>query len=103
MCVINIKNLNKSIGESKVLKDITLSINFDIVPTIIGPSGSGKSTLLRCINQLKNATFRNIYFHNTDLTLHTTNFNKIRVKIGMSFQSFNLFDNMTMLKNYTIG
>lgn len=103
MNVIEIINLQKYYGEVQVLKDIDIMFNTGDVTTIIGPSGSGKSTLLRCINQLENPTSGAIHFNGLDLTLHSTNLNIVRSKIGMVFQSFNLFNNMTVLQNCNIG
>jgi len=101
--LIEIKNLHKNFGENEILKGINLSIEFGTVTTIIGPSGSGKSTLLRCINQLETVTSGSILFHNEDITEPSVNLNKVRSKIGMVFQSFNLFDNLSVLDNCVIG
>ena len=103
MEIIRIENLHKSFDGNEVLKDINLSFSSGSVTTIIGPSGSGKSTLLRCINQLENVTSGTIYFNEQDITTNNINLNKIRSKIGMVFQSFNLFNNLTVLENCTIG
>ncbi len=103
MEVVKIENLNKDFGNNKILKNISLSFTKGTVTTIIGPSGSGKSTLLRCINQLEFVTSGHMYFHDEDLTIQTTNVNAIRSKIGMVFQSFNLFNNLSVLENCTIG
>lgn len=101
--IIEIKNVSKSFAETAILKNINISFQKGTVTTIIGPSGSGKSTLLRLINQLETVTTGQILFHNQDITLPSTNLNKIRSKIGMVFQSFNLFENLTVLENCTIG
>lgn len=103
MSVVRIENLNKEFDGVKVLKDINISFEQGSVTTIIGPSGSGKSTLLRCINQLESATSGSIFFEGQDLTSNEVNLNKMRSKIGMVFQSFNLFNNMTVLENCVIG
>ncbi len=101
--ILEIKNLSKNFGDVEVLKNINLTFNKGTVTTIIGPSGSGKSTLLRCINQLENVSKGHILFNNQDITLPSINLNIIRSEIGMVFQSFNLFNNLTVLENCTIG
>lgn len=100
---IRIEHLDKSFGENLILDNINLSFTQGTVTTIIGPSGSGKSTLLRCINQLEEVSSGHIYFHDDDLTSRKTNLNSVRSKIGMVFQNFNLFDNLTVLENCTVG
>lgn len=101
--IIEIKNLYKSFDNTEVLNNINVSFNKGTVSTIIGPSGSGKSTLLRCINQLETATSGSIFFQDQDITNVNTKLNEVRTKIGMVFQSFNLFDNLTVLENCIIG
>jgi putative lysine transport system ATP-binding protein len=101
--ILTINSLYKSFDETKVLNDINISFKKGSVTSIIGPSGSGKSTLLRCINQLEAVTSGEIHFHDTMITDPKTNLNEIRSSIGMVFQSFNLFDNLTVLDNCTIG
>ena len=101
--ILKIENLSKSFGDVEVLKNINLAFNNGTVTTIIGPSGSGKSTLLRCINQLETVSRGRILFNNQDITLPSTNLNIVRSEIGMVFQSFNLFNNLTVLENCTIG
>lgn len=103
MEIIRVSNLHKSFDETEVLTNINLSIESGSVTTIIGPSGSGKSTLLRCLNQLENVSSGSIIYNNEDITLNYTNLNKLRSKIGMVFQSFNLFNNLTVLENCIIG
>ena len=103
MDIIKIENLNKDFHDVKVLKNINLSFEAGTVTTIIGPSGSGKSTLLRCLNQLENVTSGIIEYNGENITNNSTNLNKVRSKIGMVFQSFNLFNNLTVLENCTIG
>jgi len=103
MDIIKIENLNKDFHDVKVLKNINLSFEAGTVTTIIGPSGSGKSTLLRCLNQLENVTSGIIEYNSENITNNSVNLNKIRSKIGMVFQSFNLFNNLTVLENCTIG
>lgn len=101
--IVKIEHLSKSFGNKEVLKDINLEVYPKEVVTIIGSSGSGKSTMLRCINQLEEATSGHIYFEGVDILDKKVNINKLREKIGMCFQSFNLFNNMNVLKNCTIA
>jgi len=101
--ILRVENLHKSFDETEVLNDINITFEKGTVTTIIGPSGSGKSTLLRCINQLETTTSGHIYFHEEDITGSHVNVNAVRSKIGMVFQSFNLFANLTVLENCTIG
>jgi len=103
MDIIKVNNLYKAFDGVEVLKDINISFESGSVTTIIGPSGSGKSTLLRCLNQLENVTSGRILFHGDDITSNNVNLNNVRSKIGMVFQSFNLFNNLTVLQNCTIG
>ena len=100
--IINIEHLGKNFGEHVVLKDIDFSVRRGDVTCIIGPSGSGKSTLLRCINLFEEPTSGRILFHGEDIT-NTKNVSQYRRKVGMVFQSFNLFNNYTVLGNCTIG
>jgi ABC-type polar amino acid transport system, ATPase component len=100
--IINIEHLKKSFGSLKVLKDIDFKVHSKEVVCIIGSSGSGKSTLLRCINLLEIPTDGKILFHGKDI-VNDYDINKLRAKIGMVFQQFNLFNNLTVLKNCTIG
>lgn len=97
--LISIKNLRKSFGNQEVLHDINLDIKQGDVVCLIGSSGSGKSTLLRCLNLLEQPDGGHIYFHNQDLIDDDVKIEKLRQKIGMVFQSFNLFDNMNVLEN----
>lgn len=101
--IIEIKNLKKNFGTLNVLNDINLSIYKGEVISIIGSSGSGKSTLLRCINLLEEPSSGFIYFNNVDINNRKVNINKIREKIGMVFQSFNLFENMNVIENCIIA
>lgn len=101
--IISIKHLKKTFGDHEVLKDIDFQVNEGDIISIIGSSGSGKSTLLRCINILERPTAGEIYFRKELLPLQTKQINTYRTKVGMVFQSFNLFDNMTVLKNCMIG
>ena len=101
--VVEIKNLVKRFGHNEVLKGITETIHDNEVVCVIGPSGSGKSTLLRCINVLEIPTAGNIYFHDKDILDKSNKVTDYRAKVGMVFQSFNLFNNMTVLQNCTVG
>lgn len=100
---IQINNLSKSFGDHDVLKDITLSFNQGEVVSIIGSSGSGKSTLLRCINLLEEPTSGDILFKGKSAIKGEISKEKLATEIGMVFQSFNLFENMNVLKNCMIG
>ena len=101
--MINIENLSKNFGNLKVLKNISTTINKGEIISIIGPSGSGKSTFLRCINKLEEPTEGHIYIDDMDLMDKNTDINKIRERVGMVFQHFNLFPNMTVLENLTLS
>lgn len=103
MHLIKMINIYKKFDEEFVLKNINLDFEFGKVTSIIGPSGSGKSTMLRTLNLLEEPTSGSIIFHEQDLTLTSTNINKIRTKIGMVFQSFNLFANLNVIENCNIG
>ena len=100
--IIEIKGLKKDFGENSVLKDINFSVNKGDVTCIIGASGSGKSTMLRCINLLEEPTGGEIVYKGKNI-LETKNIPAYRAKVEMVFQSFNLFENMTVLKNCMIG
>ena len=101
--MIQINNLHKSFNENKVLKGINDHIKKGEVVVVIGPSGSGKSTFLRCLNLLEEPTEGQIIFENTHITNKQANINKIREKMGMVFQQFNLFPHKTVLENLTIA
>ena len=101
--LLKVEHLVKSFGTNNVLKDIDFSVNKGDVISIIGSSGSGKSTLLRCINMLEDATGGNIFFHGKNVLKGEVNEDKYRTKVGMVFQSFNLFNNMTALQNCVTG
>ncbi len=101
--LIKTDNLQKSFGKIEVLKGIDTEIKKGEVVVIIGPSGSGKSTFLRTLNLLEEPTGGHIYFEGTDITDPKVNINIHRQKMGMVFQQFNLFPNMTVLKNMTIA
>ena len=101
--MINIKNLHKLFGDLEVIKGIDLEIKKGEIVTIVGPSGSGKSTVLRCMNLLEIPTKGQIIFEGTDITDKKVNIDEIRQRIGMVFQNFNLFPNMTVLDNITLA
>ena len=101
--LIEVKGLEKHFKHLQVLRGIDIDINRGDVVAVIGPSGSGKSTFLRCLNLLETPTGGQIVFEGTDITSRKTNIDKMREKIGMVFQSFNLFANMTVLDNVTAG
>lgn len=100
--IISVEGLKKTFGENEVLKSIDFSVEKGDVTCIIGSSGSGKSTLLRCINLLEEPTGGKIIYNGSNI-IHTKNIPAYRAKVEMVFQSFNLFDNMTVLKNCMIG
>ena len=97
--VLSIVNLQKSFGDHEVLKDISFDVHRGDVISVIGPSGSGKSTMLRCINLLEEPGGGKILYHGTDITDKSVKLTEYRAKVGMVFQSFNLFNNMTALNN----
>ena len=101
--MINVRNLYKSFGKNEVLKDINETIKKGEVVVIIGPSGSGKSTFLRCLNLLEEPTSGVINFEGEDITDKNVDINKIREKMGMVFQQFNLFPHKTVMENLTRG
>ena len=101
--MIDVKNLSKSFGKHLVLDDISEHISPGEKVVVIGPSGSGKSTFLRCLNLLENPTAGSITFDGTVITDPKTDINKIRRQMGMVFQHFNLFPNMTIRKNITLA
>lgn len=100
--IISINGLKKSFGENEILKDINFSVSRGDVTCIIGASGSGKSTMLRCINLLEEPTAGEIIYKGRNI-LETKDIPAYRAKVEMVFQSFNLFENMTVLKNCMIG
>ena len=101
--LIEVKDLSKSFGEKKILKNISVDIREGDVVCVIGPSGSGKSTFLRCLNRLEEPTDGHIFFEGVDICDKSTNIDKHRQKMGMVFQQFNLFPHMTILQNLTIA
>lgn len=101
--VISIESLSKSFGDHEVLRKIDFTVNKGEVICIVGSSGSGKSTLLRCINRLEHPTSGKVLYHEKEIRDIQKDVNEYRSKVGMVFQSFNLFNNMTVLKNCMAG
>ncbi len=101
--ILEIKNLKKSYGQNQVLKDISITVEKGEVISIIGSSGSGKSTFLRCINLLETPTDGQILYHGQDVLAKGYNLPRYREKLGMVFQSFNLFNNLNVLENAIVA
>ena len=101
--ILQINHLSKAFGKNVVLRDVDFSVNKGDVISIIGASGSGKSTLLRCINLLETPTSGEILYHGTNVADRKVKAHEYRSHVGMVFQSFNLFNNMTVLKNCMVG
>ena len=101
--ILQVNHLSKSFGTHEVLKDIDFTVSAGDVISIIGASGSGKSTLLRCINLLETPSSGEIRFHGSDVTAGKLNANAYRAKVGMVFQSFNLFPQYTALENVMLA
>lgn len=101
--ILEIRHLSKAFGKNVVLRDIDFSVKQGDVTCIIGASGSGKSTLLRCINFLEEPTTGDIIYHGKNMMEERMNEAAYRAKVGMVFQSFNLFNNMTVLQNCIVG
>nr|WP_330389141.1 amino acid ABC transporter ATP-binding protein [Parasporobacterium paucivorans] len=101
--VFKVENIEKFFGKNKVLDRVSMDIHKGEVMVIIGPSGSGKSTFLRCLNRLEETSAGTILFEGVDITDSRNDINKLRCKIGMVFQQFNLFPHMTVLKNITLA
>ena len=101
--ILEIKHLGKSFGTHEVLRDIDFTVRKGDVTSIIGASGSGKSTLLRCINLLENPSSGEILYHGENVVHRGFNAAAYRSRVGMVFQSFNLFNNMTVLENCIVG
>ena len=100
---IKVRNLQKDFGKLRILKDINIDIHEGAVVVVIGPSGSGKSTFLRCLNRLEIATGGEIIINGNDISDKHININQVRENIGMVFQHFNLFPNMTVLQNIMLA
>ncbi len=101
--LIRVENLCKSFGDHVVLNDISMEIRKGEVISVIGPSGCGKSTFIRSLNLLEEPTGGSIFFEGEDITERGVDIRKVREKIGMVFQQFNLFDNMTVKKNIMLA
>jgi len=101
--IVRIQNLRKVFGENEVLRDIDIDVQKGEVVVILGPSGSGKSTMLRCINFLEVPTSGHIWFEDVEITGAKTDVNAVREKIGMVFQSFNLFPHLTAKGNVMLA
>ncbi len=101
--ILEIRHLSKAFGSNQVLRDIDFTVHPGDVTSIIGASGSGKSTLLRCVNLLETPTGGEILFHGRDIMGKGVSPSAYRAKVGMVFQSFNLFNNMTVLDNCMVG
>lgn len=101
--MLEVKDLKKNFGKTKVIKGISFDVQKGEVVAIIGPSGCGKSTLLRCLNMLEKPTSGKIILDNEDITGKKVDLTKIREKMGMVFQQFNLFPHLTVLENITVA
>ncbi len=101
--VVRIENLHKRYGDNEVLKGVSLEVDKGEVVVIIGPSGTGKSTLLRCVNLLSRPDSGRVWVEDEEVTAPHVDINKIRAKVGMVFQDFNLFAHLTALKNVMAG
>ena len=101
--MLEVKNLKKSFDNNKVLKGIDFKVNKGDIVAVIGPSGCGKSTFLRCLNMIERPTGGKVIFEGYDLTAGNVNLPKIREKIGMVFQQFNLFPHLTVIDNITLA
>ena len=101
--IIQIQHLQKHFGNLKVLNDVSFDIHKGEVVTVIGSSGSGKSTMLRCINLLERMDGGNILYHGKNILDNGNDVNQYRSKVGMVFQSFNLFNNLSVIENCMIG
>jgi len=101
--LLRVENLHKKFGDLHVLKGVNLEVEKGEVVVIIGPSGSGKSTLLRCINRLEEPTSGRIFLDDEEITSDRVDINRIRQRIGMVFQQFNLFPHLTAIENVTLA
>ncbi len=100
---IDVQDLHKYFGDNEVLKGIDFHVDTGEVVCVIGPSGSGKSTLLRCVNRLEAPTAGRVLVEGIDITDPETDLNEVRSRIGMVFQSFNLFPHLSVLRNLTLA
>lgn len=101
--LIRVQNLKKKFGDLDVLQDISMEIHAGETVVLLGPSGSGKSTFLRCLNQLETVTSGSIWVDDVDITQKGVDLNKVRQKVGMVFQHFNLFEHLTVRDNMTLA
>lgn len=101
--MLKVNNLEKSFGPLKVLDKVSLDVEKNDVISIIGPSGSGKSTFLRCLNLLEKPNGGEIYFEDKKINVASVDINKLREEMGMVFQNFNLFSNMSIIENLTLA
>ncbi len=101
--MVSIQHLSKSFGETQVLRDVSVEVARGEVVVVLGPSGSGKSTMLRCINLLEKPTGGRIFIEGQEITAATTDINKLRERVGMVFQQFNLFPHLTAKKNVMLA
>ena len=101
--IVNVEGLRKSFGSLDVLKGVDLTVSKGEVVVILGPSGSGKSTLLRCVNRLEEATGGRVFIEGVEVTDHKTDINRVRERVGMVFQSFNLFPHLTAKSNVMLA
>lgn len=101
--LIRVQNLKKKFGDLDVLQDISMDLHAGETVVLLGPSGSGKSTFLRCLNQLETVTSGSILVDGQDITQKKVDLNKVRQKVGMVFQHFNLFEHLTVMENMTLA
>lgn len=101
--MVSIQHLSKSFGETEVLRDVNIDVRRGEVVVVLGPSGSGKSTMLRCINLLETPTGGHIYIEDEEITGSNTNVDKLRERVGMVFQQFNLFPHLSAKKNIMLA
>ena len=101
--VVRIEGLQKAFGDNVVLRNIDLEVHRGEVVVVLGPSGSGKSTMLRCVNLLETPTSGKIIFEDEEITAKGVDINKVRARLGMVFQSFNLFPHLTAKKNVMLA
>lgn len=101
--ILSLKHLSKDFGQNKIIKDVNLDIFPKDIISIIGPSGTGKSTTLRCMNLMEEPSSGDIFYHGQSILDPNFDRNKFRSKVGMVFQQFNLFENLSVLENCTLG